>query len=110
MFDFSSFILMFDNYLPHNFFQEETIPSILSYYAAATEYDSQWYKAWHAWAVMNFETCLFYRQQPGAGGKPQDPTQDVKTSLSPLFISNYAVPALKGKLSINSFIIIFTEN
>jgi FKBP12-rapamycin complex-associated protein len=67
---------------------EETIPSILMYYAASTEHDSNWYKAWHAWAVMNFETCLFYRQQPGQ--------PETKAVLSPAMISNYAVPALKG--------------
>ena len=80
---------------------EETIPSILSYYAAATEYDSNWYKAWHAWAVMNFETCLFDRQQhhqPGSVGQPplQPASQEIKNTLSPQTISNYAVPALKG--------------
>jgi FKBP12-rapamycin complex-associated protein len=73
----------------------------LSYYAASTEHDSNWYKAWHAWAVMNFETCLFYRQQQQqpaiAGQQPvQTAQQETKTALSPQTISNYAVPALKG--------------
>ena len=73
----------------------------MSYYAASTEHDSNWYKAWHAWAVMNFETCLFYRQQQHqpviAGQQPvQSGQQENKTALSPQTISNYAVPALKG--------------
>ena len=51
------------------------------------------YKGWHAWAVMNFETCLFYRQQQ----QQQQPGQpETKTVLSPAMISTYAVPALKG--------------
>lgn len=33
------------------------------YFAAATEHDPQWYKAWHAWAYMNCETVLLYKHQ-----------------------------------------------
>ena len=62
--------------------QETSIPTVLQYYTAATEHDSTWYKAWHAWAVMNFETVLFYKHS--AGG------------LSPGHISLYGVPALQG--------------
>lgn len=40
------------------------------------------YKAWHAWAVMNFETVLFYKLSP--------------TGLTPAHISLYGVPALQG--------------
>jgi FKBP12-rapamycin complex-associated protein len=42
---------------------EVSIPFILKCYRQATEYDPQWYKAWHAWAYMNFETVLFYNSQ-----------------------------------------------
>lgn len=42
---------------------EHTIPAVLQYYATATDHDAAWYKAWHAWAYMNFETVLFYKQQ-----------------------------------------------
>ena len=61
---------------------EASIPTVLQYYTAATEHDSTWYKAWHAWAVMNFETVLFYKHSPGG--------------LSPNHISLYGVPALQG--------------
>ena len=57
---------------------------MLQYYAAATEHDSSWYKAWHSWAVMNFETVLFYKLSPASAG------------LSPAHISMYGVPALQG--------------
>ena len=62
--------------------QEASIPTVLQYYSAATEHDSGWYKAWHAWAVMNFETVLFYKLSPGG--------------LTPAHISQYGVPALQG--------------
>nr|DBA16552.1 TPA: hypothetical protein GDO54_003933 [Pyxicephalus adspersus] len=42
---------------------ECTIPNVLEYYNAATEHDSTWYKAWHAWAVMNFEAVLHFKHQ-----------------------------------------------
>ncbi|KAG8434781.1 hypothetical protein GDO86_012940 [Hymenochirus boettgeri] len=42
---------------------ECTIPNVLEYYSAATEHDHSWYKAWHAWAVMNFEAVLHFKHQ-----------------------------------------------
>ncbi|XP_029141485.1 serine/threonine-protein kinase mTOR [Protobothrops mucrosquamatus] len=42
---------------------ESTIPKVLQYYSASTEHDRNWYKAWHAWAVMNFEAVLHYKLQ-----------------------------------------------
>jgi len=42
---------------------ELSIPDVLEYYAAATSHDPSWYKAWHSWAYMNFETVLFYKHQ-----------------------------------------------
>ena len=39
-----------------------TISSILNYYQLATEYDHSWYKAWHAWAYMNFQALLQHKQ------------------------------------------------
>lgn len=41
---------------------ETSIQTVLQYYHAATEHDTSWYKAWHSWAFMNFETVLFYKQ------------------------------------------------
>jgi serine/threonine-protein kinase mTOR len=42
---------------------ELSIPNVLEYYFAATFHDPCWYKAWHSWAYMNFETVLFYKHQ-----------------------------------------------
>nr|XP_022907797.1 target of rapamycin [Onthophagus taurus] len=43
--------------------QEQSIPVILERYHKATEHDPYWYKAWHSWAYMNYETVLFYKQE-----------------------------------------------
>uniref|UniRef100_UPI00358FB62C serine/threonine-protein kinase mTOR-like n=1 Tax=Myxine glutinosa TaxID=7769 RepID=UPI00358FB62C len=48
---------------------ESTIPQALRFYNSATEHDPTWYKAWHAWAVMNFETVLHYKHQGQVGGR-----------------------------------------
>ncbi|KAG9481906.1 hypothetical protein GDO78_010897 [Eleutherodactylus coqui] len=42
---------------------ENTIVTVLEYYSAATEHDHNWYKAWHAWAVMNFEAVLHFKHK-----------------------------------------------
>ena len=42
-----------------------TISTILQYYELATTKDRGWYKAWHAWAFMNFQALLLFEQ--GAG-------------------------------------------
>ena len=79
---------------------DNSISAILQYYAAATENDPTWYKAWHAWAVMNFETVLHYKRQAEAGAAAAAAGRQQQTPLvAPLpeqLISSYAVPALKG--------------
>ncbi|XP_050299177.1 serine/threonine-protein kinase Tor [Anthonomus grandis grandis] len=40
-----------------------TIRSVLKCYEKATEFDKDWYKAWHSWAYINFETVLFYKNK-----------------------------------------------
>ena len=41
-----------------------TISTILEFYKLATEHDTGWYKAWHAWAYMNFQALLQHKQEP----------------------------------------------
>lgn len=50
-------------------YSEKSIPQILQYYAAATDNDRNCYKAWHAWAYMNFETVLYYKSQQSSGAE-----------------------------------------
>lgn len=61
---------------------EESISAVLQYYAAATDHDETWYKAWHSFAYMNFETVLFYKHQP--------------SPCSTQYISQFTVPAVEG--------------
>ncbi len=65
---------------------DQSIATILQYYSAATDNDPTWYKAWHAFAVMNFETVLHRKRQAEAK----------RQQLSEGSISTYAVPAIKG--------------
>lgn len=69
---------------------EHSIPEILRNYASATELASDWYKAWHAWAYMNFETVLFYKHQ-----KANDETSGERRP-SPECIQHHTVPAVEG--------------
>lgn len=64
------YIMSYRCYLKLGSWQEElqgltelSIPDVLEYYGAATFHDPSWYKAWHSWAYMNFETVLFYKHQ-----------------------------------------------
>ncbi|XP_063829680.1 serine/threonine-protein kinase mTOR [Ostrinia nubilalis] len=61
---------------------ELSIPEILRNYASATELAADWYKAWHAWAYMNFETVLFYKHR--------------ETSAPPECVALHTVPAVEG--------------
>ena len=54
------------------------ISEICHSYAVATESDSQWYKAWHAWALMNFEAVDHYEKQTG-----EDSRAKIKKHLIP---------------------------
>ncbi|KAJ3311625.1 phosphatidylinositol kinase- protein kinase tor1 [Boothiomyces sp. JEL0838] len=39
--------------------EEGVLPETLRSYLAATHYDRNWYKAWHAWAFANFEVVSY---------------------------------------------------
>lgn len=72
-----------------------SIRSVLRCYEKATEYDKDWYKAWHAWAYINFETVLLYRT------KQEKDTDSLQTSPSErsvldLDVNEHAVSAVKG--------------
>ena len=60
---------------------ESNIPQILDYYSLATEHDKAWYKAWHKWALMNYEAVLFYKQKDAASGSSQN--QEVNLPITP---------------------------
>lgn len=66
---------------------QEAIKNILASYHAATQYNQSWYKAWHAYALANFEvvTSITSRAE-----------QDRSISLPEHVIINHVVPAIKG--------------
>ena len=51
-------------------FFQRNIEDILHAYYLATHYDPGWYKAWHTWALANFEVIAFMESL--ADGKPND--------------------------------------
>jgi len=55
------------------------IPQILGSFKQATKYADSWYKAWHAWALSNFEVISHYQKQ----GRPRN-------------IEAHLVPAVHG--------------
>jgi FKBP12-rapamycin complex-associated protein len=80
---------------------ERSIGNIRENYQLATENDITWYKAWHSWAVANFEAVLFYKQQIAQQQQQQQTQSDSQQStasrpLSTNFISSFAVPAMRG--------------
>lgn len=88
---------------------EESITPVLECYSSATKHDPTWYKAWHAWAYMNFETVLFYKHQ-GENTIPSRPAQATskpsdKNGVN--YITEYTVPAVEGFFKYVSLILYF---
>ncbi|KAI8439629.1 hypothetical protein MSG28_013348 [Choristoneura fumiferana] len=67
---------------------ETSIPEILRNYSSATVLSPDWYKAWHAWAYMNFESVLFH--------KHQEPKPENAQAVDPECVQRYTVPAVDG--------------
>ncbi|XP_059477089.1 serine/threonine-protein kinase mTOR [Neocloeon triangulifer] len=80
---------------------EESIPAVLQYYAAATDHDGGWYKAWHAWAYMNFETVLFYKQQQQTVVGEGPPPKPIMSSEALMDITKNAVQGFFRSISLS---------
>ncbi|KAF9435486.1 phosphatidylinositol kinase- protein kinase tor1 [Entomortierella beljakovae] len=50
-----------------------SIEDILTPYLYATHLDKDWYKAWHTWALANFEVITFYEKNPPTSSSGRDP-------------------------------------
>ncbi|KAI9833190.1 MAG: hypothetical protein M1819_003813 [Sarea resinae] len=62
------------------------VHDILSSYSAAKQHNQQWYKAWHAWALANFEVVTSITSQA-----------DRETAVVPQnIIVDHVVPAVRG--------------
>ncbi|ORZ13215.1 armadillo-type protein [Absidia repens] len=62
---------------------EDTIPDILRSFLLATRFDQNWYKAWHAWALANFDIIDYHEKLH----------QD---QLPPQVFTHHVVPAVQG--------------
>ncbi|KAH1016334.1 serine/threonine-protein kinase Tor isoform X2 [Dendroctonus ponderosae] len=70
-----------------------SIRSVLNCYEKATEFDKDWYKAWHAWAYINFETVLLYKNKQE---KDSDPASSSKRSIEEIDTNEHTVLAVRG--------------
>ncbi|KAJ2945763.1 hypothetical protein O0L34_g605 [Tuta absoluta] len=75
---------------------ELSIPEILRNYAAATILAPEWYKACHAWACMNFETVLFYKQQDNISESSVAGGSGEKKVSRTDFINTHTIPAIEA--------------
>ncbi|TRX94249.1 hypothetical protein FHL15_004716 [Xylaria flabelliformis] len=66
--------------------QHPSVQDILTSYSKATQYNPKWYKAWHAWALANFEIV----QALTSPGDRKTPRPD------PALIISHVVPAVTG--------------
>ncbi|ROV89439.1 hypothetical protein VMCG_10211 [Cytospora schulzeri] len=66
--------------------QHTHVREILTCYSQATKYNSGWYKAWHAWALANFEVVQAVSAR-GDGGS---------TRIDHAIVANHVVPAVHG--------------
>ena len=66
--------------------KSDHVHDILASYSAATHYNQEWYKAWHAWALANFEVVTAITSQA-----------ERETAILPqATIVDHVVPAVRG--------------
>lgn len=72
----------------------ETLEIILGAYLLATHFDDKWYKAWHNWALANFEVLLLYQNNEDADdeGRMRWGTNTVLVDV----VQRHVVPSIKG--------------
>ncbi|KAI0008367.1 FAT-domain-containing protein [Xylariaceae sp. FL0662B] len=66
--------------------QHRNVQEILTSYSKATQYNPKWYKAWHAWALANFEIVQTLTSPADRSAPRTDPSTVV----------NHVVPAVQG--------------
>lgn len=88
--------------LDDNWIEQES-SSILGSFLLATHFDPKWYKAWHNWALANFEVIspqskhrqnFIINENNGAGNVPKIDIANKKINMN--MILRYVVPAVKG--------------
>ncbi|TVY80760.1 Serine/threonine-protein kinase tor2 [Lachnellula suecica] len=68
--------------------QHDHVEDVLSSYRAATHYDPNWYKAWHAWALANFEIVQAFSLRSDRDSRD--------AVVPPNILVDYVVPAVRG--------------
>lgn len=63
--------------------QADHVQDVLTSYYQATQYNQEWYKAWHSWALANFEVVTAL-------------TSNQSADVPPFIVSDHVVPAIKG--------------
>lgn len=66
--------------------KSDHVHEIIASYSHATSYNQNWYKAWHAWALANFEVVTAITSQANRE----------TANLSPSVIADHVVPAVRG--------------
>lgn len=66
--------------------RHDHVDDILASYSAATQFHPDWYKAWHAWALANFEIVQALSQKPN---------RDL-TVVPHTIVVDHVVPAVRG--------------
>ena len=66
--------------------RSEHVQDIIDSYAHATEYNGNWYKAWHSWALANFEVVTATTAQ----------AMKDDTNVTQSTVTKYVVPAVRG--------------
>jgi FKBP12-rapamycin complex-associated protein len=72
--------------LHHGEWDHGQVHEILAAYAAATRYNQSWYKAWHSWALANFEVVNSITSQ----------ADRETTEIPPNVVHDHVVPAIHG--------------
>ncbi|CAG9773619.1 unnamed protein product [Ceutorhynchus assimilis] len=72
-----------------------SVRSVLKRYEKATEFDNDWYKAWHAWAYINFETVLLYKNMQEKENENPIASKEARASQE-LEIIEHTVLAVRG--------------
>ncbi|KAF2204804.1 hypothetical protein GQ43DRAFT_387121 [Delitschia confertaspora ATCC 74209] len=73
-------------HLNHGEWNHPHVHEILSSYSAATRYNQNWYKAWHSWALANFEVVN------SITSKADRETTETPTNM----VHDHVVPAIQG--------------
>jgi FKBP12-rapamycin complex-associated protein len=90
-------------YMAPNSWRTDHAASILNSFAASTKNNPKWHKAWHAWALANFDIVTSLTAPPeidprassDAGRHNKNLTRDTK-ELSYPEVMKYVVPAIQG--------------